>query len=69
MDWSGCYVPPYAIVGGVPAHIIGWRFEERERDFLMKLKWWEKDAEWIEEHAEMLSDINILHKFCPVGLE
>ena len=59
-------VPPYAIVGGVPARIIGWRFDEPERDFLMKLKWWEKDAEWIEEHAKMFSDINILRKFCPV---
>lgn len=34
-------VPPYAIVGGVPAKLIRYRFDEATIDRLMKLKWWE----------------------------
>lgn len=59
-------VPPYAIVGGVPARIIGWRFEEQEREYLMNLKWWEKDVDWIAEHAGMFSNINIMRDLCQV---
>ena len=41
-------VPPYAIVAGVPAKIIKYRFsEEIIRDFL-ELKWWELDDETIK---------------------
>lgn len=34
-------VPPYAIVGGVPAKILGYRFEEDLIEELLKSKWWE----------------------------
>lgn len=34
-------VPPYAIVGGVPAKIIRYRFEERTIQRLLDSKWWE----------------------------
>ncbi len=50
-------VPPYAIVGGVPAKIIRYRFAEEEIEKLMKIKWWEKDEAWIKAHAEEFSDI------------
>lgn len=50
-------VPPYAIVGGVPAHIIRYRFVESEIQFLIKLKWWEKDLAWISKYAEYFDDI------------
>ena len=33
-------VPPYAIVGGVPAKIIRYRFEQNTIDRLVVLKWW-----------------------------
>lgn len=33
-------VPPYAIVGGVPAQILGYRFEDDIIEELLKLKWW-----------------------------
>jgi acetyltransferase-like isoleucine patch superfamily enzyme len=36
-------VPPYAIVGGVPAKIIKYRFSQDIIDSLVKLKWWELD--------------------------
>ena len=34
-------VPPYAIVGGVPARIIGWRLPEEMREKLQALRWWD----------------------------
>lgn len=36
-------VPPYAIVGGIPAKIIRYRFDEVIIDKLLDSKWWEKD--------------------------
>jgi acetyltransferase-like isoleucine patch superfamily enzyme len=34
-------VPPYAIVGGVPARIIRMRFDDNVIDALAKWRWWE----------------------------
>lgn len=34
-------VPPYAIVAGVPAKIVGFRFSAEIIDELMDIKWWE----------------------------
>lgn len=50
-------VPSYAIVGGVPAKLIKYRFEKDEIDFLIKLRWWDKPENWIKENAEKFSDI------------
>ena len=36
-------VPPYAIVGGVPAKIIKYRFDDKTIRELEELKWWEWD--------------------------
>ena len=33
-------VPPYAIVGGIPARVIRHRFDERTVARLMKVRWW-----------------------------
>jgi acetyltransferase-like isoleucine patch superfamily enzyme len=33
-------VPPYAIVGGVPAKFIRYRFEQEKIEKLLKLQWW-----------------------------
>ena len=53
-------VPPYAIVGGIPAKIIGYRFSEIQIEFLLKLKWWNRDEKWISEHIEYFKNIEIL---------
>jgi hypothetical protein len=34
-------VPPYAIVGGVPAKIIRYRFPDKTIERLLRVKWWE----------------------------
>ena len=36
-------VPPYAIVAGVPAQIIRYRFSEKNIERLLALKWWEME--------------------------
>lgn len=53
-------VPPYAIVGGVPAKIIRYRYNEEDIQFLLEHKWWEKDIEWLKGNWEFLCDINKL---------
>lgn len=53
-------VPPYAIVGGVPARVIKYRFDLETIEKLLKLKWWEKSEEWISDHAELFEDIKNL---------
>ena len=55
-------VPPYAIVGGVPAKIIKYRFEPDEIDFLEKFKWWQKNPKWLKENSMDFINIAILQK-------
>lgn len=49
-------VPDYAIVGGVPAKIIRYRFGEQTIDELRKMKWWEKDNEWLLKNGPFFND-------------
>lgn len=51
-------VPPYAIVGGVPAKIIRYRFSPIEINQLCSLKWWNKDIEWLKRNVAKFSDIS-----------
>ena len=56
-------VPPYAIVGGVPAKIIGYRYDEETIGFLLTAKWWNNDISWFKEHWELLCDIEALKEY------
>lgn len=42
-------VPPYAIVGGNPAKIIKYRFDEKQIDALLKIAWWDWSTEQIKQ--------------------
>ena len=53
-------VPPYAIVGGVPAKVIKYRFTEEQIAKLLKLQWWYKDTDWITAHADLFSNVEKL---------
>ena len=48
-------VPPYAIVGGVPARILKYRFDESTRKKLLVLKWWDWDPEKIKANLPYLT--------------
>ena len=52
-------VPDYAIVGGVPAHIIKYRYRENQISLLMKIKWWNKDINWIQQNAHLFENIDV----------
>lgn len=45
-------VPPYAIVGGNPAKLIRWRFDETTRIALLATEWWN----WPEEEVFSMMD-------------
>ena len=55
-------VPPYAIVGGVPAKVIKYRFDQETIDWLLELKWWDKDEAWKKKYAAYFSDPKELKK-------
>jgi len=50
-------VPPYAIVGGVPAKVLKYRFKEEIINNLLKIKWWDWAVETIDERREDFADI------------
>ena len=58
---AGAYVvkdiPPYAIVGGVPAKLIGYRYDEETIALLLKSKWWNNKEEWFVKNWELLCDM------------
>ena len=50
-------VPPYAIVGGVPAGIIRFRFSTDIIDRLLAISWWDKDIAWLRSHIDCFADV------------
>lgn len=48
-------VPPYAIVAGVPARILKYRFDESVRERLLALRWWDWSEECILQAWPLLS--------------
>ena len=52
-------VPPYAIVGGNPAKIIKFRFDEETISKLLKIKWWEWDKNEVKKNAGLLCSDNL----------
>jgi len=49
-------VPPYAVVGGVPAKIIKYRFDPETIEKLLEMKWWDWPEEKIVENLPTLLD-------------
>jgi lipopolysaccharide transport system ATP-binding protein len=46
-------------VGGNPAKFIRYRFSEEQRQDLLRIKWWEWDAEKINQTLPLLCSENI----------
>jgi len=53
-------VPEYAIVAGIPATIIRYRFDEQTRQKMLQTCWWEKSEDWLQKNAATFSNP---HKF------
>ena len=56
-------VPDYAIVGGIPAKIIGYRYDEETTHFLQKIKWWDNEKNWFVDNWTLLTNINNLKDY------
>ena len=56
-------VPPYAIVAGIPAKIIGYRYDKETIAFLLKFQWWNRSLEWLRENWELFNDIEKLKEY------
>ncbi|WP_332396274.1 CatB-related O-acetyltransferase [Vibrio metschnikovii] len=50
-------VPNYAIVGGVPAKLLKYRFNKEQIDKLIEIKWWNEPEEKIRAIAPDFDDI------------
>ena len=50
-------VPPYAIVGGVPAKVIKYRFDQDTIDALLKIKWWDWPTDLIDARRNDFANI------------
>ena len=55
-------VEPYTIVGGTPAKVIKKRFSDEDIEYLLKLKWWDKNLEWIKRYSNFFDSVECLKK-------
>ena len=66
-------VPPYAVVGGVPARIIKYRFSQEIIDKLLEIKWWNLPENILKENIKLFQTDNItfdlLQKFSQLKKE
>ena len=61
-------VPPYAIVGGVPARILKYRFSEEIISALLDIKWWDWDHETVRKRIDdFYLDVNTFINKVTVG--
>jgi len=51
-------VPPYSIVGGVPAKIIRMRFCEEQIKILERSQWWDREEDWLIKNKESFTNID-----------
>lgn len=56
-------VPPYAIVGGVPARIKCYRYDDETIRLLLDSEWWNKDVNWYKTHWKLFSDIKAFREY------
>lgn len=52
-------VPPYAIVGGIPARVLGHRFSPKTIERLIETRWWDWSEERIKEAVPLLSSEDV----------
>jgi acetyltransferase-like isoleucine patch superfamily enzyme len=52
-------VPPFAIVGGVPARIIRYRHTVEQREALLEIRWWDWPVDELREAVPLLASTDI----------
>jgi hypothetical protein len=59
-------VPDYAIVGGIPAKVIRYRFNDNEIKMLNQIQWWNWSDDKIRDNAYyFLNNREFFNKFNP----
>jgi acetyltransferase-like isoleucine patch superfamily enzyme len=61
-------VEPYAIVGGVPAKLIRYRFSKLTIEKFLKMKWWDWSEEKIRQSVPLLMSENFEKLFEAEGI-
>jgi len=51
-------IPPYAVVGGNPAKVIKYRFNEKIIERLLKIEWWDMDIKLLLNKFQYMSDVD-----------
>ncbi len=52
-------IPPYAVVGGNPAKVLKYRFNEEEITMLLRMKWWNWTESQVKEAMYVICETNI----------
>lgn len=68
-------VPPYSIVGGIPAKLIRMRFDEQTIDKLLNISWWNLKPNLLKslpqgdmkKSIEFLNEINVPENIYPIN--
>lgn len=55
-------VVPYAIVGGVPAKLIKFRFSDKVIEDLLKSEWWNFSDKWFHKHFKKMQNVSAFLK-------
>lgn len=53
-------VQPYSIVGGVPAALIKYRFDENTIKTLLSFQWWNKDDSWLKQNVALFNKVSFI---------
>lgn len=62
-------IPAYAIVGGVPAKIIRYRFDKDVIRKLLDIQWWNNDIEYLKNNFKKFHDIDSFLKIKEISDE
>ena len=67
MVLGGAYVtkdvPDYAVVGGVPAKVLKYRYDDSTIQFLQKIEWWNNTMAGFDNNWKLLIDMDKLKEF------
>lgn len=60
-------IPPYAVAVGVPIRIIRYRFSEKQIAALLRIRWWDRDEECLQDVSDSFFDIDaFIAKYDPL---
>lgn len=55
----GGTVPPYAIMAGVPARVVRYRFDKKTIQRLLKVAWWDWPEDAVRKHLPLMMSTDI----------